>query len=59
MWKEGIRNVLQVSELNKSVKERACKEQKSLNGKYEVLRGGDVECGDEVGNVQRYSEGVY
>ena len=38
---EGVRNVLKVSELNKSVKEHAYQE--SLRGKYEVLRGGDVE----------------
>ena len=35
---EGVRNVLQVSELNNSVKERACQE--SLHGQYEVWRGG-------------------
>ena len=38
---EGVRNVLKVSELNHSVKERAYKE--SLHGKYEVWRGGEVE----------------
>ena len=37
----GVRNVLKVSELNKSVKERAYQE--SLHGKYEVWRGGEVE----------------
>ena len=38
---EGVRNVLKVSELNNSVKERACQE--SFRGKYEVWRGGEVE----------------
>ena len=33
---EGVRNVLKVSELNNSVKERAFQE--SLRGKYEVWR---------------------
>ena len=34
---EGVRNVLKVSELNNSVKERAYQE--SLHGKYEVWGG--------------------
>ena len=38
---EGVRNVLKVSELHHSVKERAYQE--SLHGKYEVWRGGEVE----------------
>ena len=38
---EGVRNVLNVSELNNSVKERAYQE--SLRGKYQVWRGGEVE----------------
>ena len=38
---EGVRNVLKVSELNNSVKEKAY--QDSLRRKYEVLRGGEVE----------------
>ena len=38
---EGVRNVLKVSELNHSVKERAYQE--SLRGQYEVWRGGEVE----------------
>ena len=38
---EGVRNVLKVSELNNSVKERAYQE--SLRGKYEVWRGVEVE----------------
>ena len=38
---EGARNVLKVSEFNRSVKERAYQE--SLRGKYEVWRGGEVE----------------
>ena len=38
---EGVRNVLRVSELNHSVKERTYLE--SLCGKYEVWRGGEVE----------------
>ena len=54
---EGVRNVLKVSELNNSVKERAYQE--SLRRKYEVWRGWEVECGEGVGKVQRYSNGVY
>ena len=42
---EGVRNVLKVSELNHSVKERAYQE--SLRGKYEVWRGGEVENVEE------------
>ena len=42
---EGVRNVLKVSELNHSVKERAYRE--SLHGKYEVWRGGEVESLEE------------
>ena len=38
---EGVRNVLKVSELNHSVKERAYQER--LRGNYEVWRGGEVE----------------
>ena len=38
---EGVRNVLEVSELSHSVKERAYQE--NLRGKYEVWRGGEVE----------------
>ena len=38
---EDVRNVLKVSELNNSVKERAFQE--SLRGAYEVWRGGEVE----------------
>ena len=38
---KGVRNVLKVSELNHSVKERAYQE--SLRGKYEMWRGGEVE----------------
>ena len=38
--REGVRNVLKVSELNHSVKERAYQE--SLRGKYEGWRGGEV-----------------
>ena len=38
---EGVSNVLKVSELNDSVKERAYQE--SLHGKYEVWRGGEVD----------------
>ena len=34
---EGVRNVMKVSELNNSVKERAYHD--SLRGKYEVWRG--------------------
>ena len=50
---DHVRNVLKVSELNNSVKERAYQE--SL--KYEVCGG--RECGKGVGKVQRYSNGVY
>ena len=49
---EGVRNVLKVSELNNSVKERACQER--LHVKYEMWRGGEG-----VGKIQRYSNGVY
>ena len=42
---EGVRNVLKVSELNHSVKERAYQE--SLRGKYEVWRGGEIESVEE------------
>ena len=38
---EGVRNVLKVSELNNSVKERAYQE--SLHGQYVVWRGGEAE----------------
>ena len=56
LWRmEGVRNVL-VSELNHSVKETAYQE--SLLVKYEVCRGGEVECGEGVGKVQRYGNGV-
>ena len=42
---EGVRNVLNVSELNNSVKEKA--NQESLCRKYEVWRGGVArECGE-------------
>ena len=37
----GVRSVLKVSELNKSVKESAYQE--SLRGKYEVWKGWEVE----------------
>ena len=42
---EGMRNVLKVSALNSSVKERAYQE--SLRGRYEVWRGSEVECVEE------------
>ena len=45
----GVRNVLKVSELNNSVKERAYQE--SLLEKYEVWGG--RECGEGRGKVQR------
>ena len=50
----GVRSVLKVSELNRSVKEQAYQE--SLRGKYEMLRVG--ECRG-VGKVKRYSERVH
>ena len=43
---EGLGNVLKVSELNNSVKERAYQE--SLHGKYEVWRDGEVESVERV-----------
>ena len=52
---EGVRNVLKVSQLNHSVKERAYQE--SLRLKYEVWRG--RKCGEGVRKVQRYGNGVY
>ena len=52
---EVVRNVLKVSELNHSVKEKEYQE--SLRGKYEVWGG--RECGEGVGKVQRYGNGVY
>ena len=42
---EGVRNVLKVSELNNSAKERAYQER--LRGKYEGLRGGEVESAEK------------
>ena len=42
---ESVRNVLKVSELNHSVKERAYQE--SLRVKYEVCRGGEVESAEK------------
>ena len=55
---EGVRNVLKVSELNHSIKERAYQE--SLCLKYEVWRCGVVESVERrVGKVHRYSNGVY
>ena len=38
---EGVRNVLKVSELNNSVKDKAYQE--NLHLKYDVLRGGEFE----------------
>ena len=46
---EGVRNVLKVSELNNRVKERA----------YQESMRGNMKCGEGVGKVQRYSNGVY
>ena len=40
-----VRNVLKVSELNNSVKERAYQE--SFHGKYEVWRGGEVDSAEK------------
>ena len=55
---EGVGNVLKVSELNNTVKERAYQE--SLHGKYEVCRGREVESVErESGKVQSYGNGVY
>ena len=52
---QGVLNVLKVSELNHNVQEWAYQE--SLRGKYEV--SGGRECGEGVGKVQRYGNGVY
>ena len=49
---EGVRNVLKVSDLDNSVKERAYQE--SLHGKYEVWRGGEVES--VVKELEKFSE---
>ena len=49
-WKEGVRNVLKVGELNNSVKERAYQE--SLRGKYEVWIGGEVQSVEEWENFR-------
>ena len=54
---EGVRNVLKVSELNHSVKERAYQE--SLRGKYEVWRGWEVESVEKDWEKLRYTNGVY
>ena len=57
---EDVRNELQVSEPNKSLKERAYQE--SVSGKYEVLRGEVVESAEKECEKFRdtlYSEGVY
>ena len=43
---EGVRSELKVSELNTWVKERAYHE--SLHGKYEVLKGRDVESVEQA-----------
>ena len=48
-----MRNVLKVSELNHSVKERAY--QDSLHGKYEVWRGGEVESVKKSGKSSERS----
>ena len=56
-WRmEGVRNVLKVSELNNSVKGHARRDS------VENMKCGEVwsrECGEGVGKVQRYSNGVY
>ena len=48
---EGVRIVLKVSELNNTVKEKAYQE--SLCGKYEMWRGGEVECTNDVCGMRR------
>ena len=53
---EGMRNVLKVNEVSNIAKEKAY--QKSLHGKYEEL-GEGRQCGEAVGKIQRYSNGVY
>ena len=42
---EGVRNMMKVSELNNSVKERAY--QKSWRGKYGVWKGGNLESAEK------------
>ena len=54
---EGVGNVLKVSELNNSVKERAYQE--SLVENIKCGEVGGRECGEGVEKVQRYSNGVY
>ena len=48
---EGVRSVLKVSALNKSMKERGYQE--CLHGKYDVLRGSEVES---VENKEKYRD---
>ena len=48
-FRESVRNVLKLSELNNSVKERA----------YQGSLRGDRECGEGVAKAQRYSNGVH
>ena len=54
---DGVRNVLKVSELNNSVKERAYQEACVENMKCGEV--GKSKCGELVGKIQRYSNGVY
>ena len=55
---EGMRNVLKVSELNNSIKERA--NQESLHGKYEVITKEDLHrrAGIEIGISSRADQRV-
>ena len=50
---EGVTIVLKVSELNKILKDWAY--QKTLPGKYYMLKGEDIEIVDEWEKVRRYS----
>ena len=55
---EGVRNVLKMSELNNRVKEKNIPEELAWKIRS-VERWGGRECGEGVGKVQRYSNGVY
>ena len=54
---EGARNVLKMSELTNSVKERAYQE--SLRGKFEVWRGREVESVEKEWEKFTDSNDVY
>ena len=57
-WRmDGMRNVLKVSELDNSVKEKAYQE--SWREKYEVWRGGEVESAENEWEKFRDRNGVF